>query len=110
MKYRKKPVVVDAVQITAADWNGKTFDGCPFSELPEWLVSALDAGDVRAVCPNCTDYAGWEIQTLEDGHDGRVKHIGSPGDYIIRGVAGELYPCKPDIFEATYEEAPNAED
>ena len=42
-------------------------------------------------------YHGW-IQTLEGGH------IVTPGDWIITGVAGEQYPCKPDIFAATYEE------
>lgn len=43
------------------------------------------------------------IHTLEDGADGKVIHIATEGDWIIRGVAGEFYPCKPSIFEATYE-------
>jgi len=44
------------------------------------------------------------ITTLEDGDKGaQVKHIATEGDYIIKGVQGEFYPCKPDIFLATYE-------
>lgn len=102
MKYRKKPVEIEAVQVTAADFNGADFDGCPFSEMPEWLKDAIAAGIV-AVEPSDRDYALWRVGTLEDGPDNQVKHIASPGDWIIRGIKGELYPCKPDIFEATYE-------
>ena len=47
---------------------------------------------------------GLDIPTLEDGEDRRAKHVASLGDYIIKGIQGELYPCKPDIFKATYEE------
>ena len=101
MKYRKKPVVIEAVQILASDFNGKTFDGSPFSHSPDWLIAALQAGTIVPVTPNSTDYAEWEIRTLEDGADDRAKHVASPGDWIIQGVKGELYPCKPDIFEAT---------
>jgi hypothetical protein len=43
--------------------------------------------------------------TLEDGQNGEAKHIASPGDWIIMGVHGEFYPCKPDIFAATYDPA-----
>lgn len=46
-----------------------------------------------------------EILTLEDGHDGRVAHVATSGDWIIQGVKGEFYPCKPDIFEMTYDVA-----
>lgn len=45
-----------------------------------------------------------EIPTLEDGENAQVRHIASEGDWIIRGIQGEFYPCKPEIFEATYEE------
>lgn len=102
-KFRKKPVVIEAVQVKAPDFNGKTFDGCPFSHVPEWIQEAVAKGALVPVTPNATDYAEWEVRTLEDGADGRAKHIASPGDWIIRGVKGELYPCKPDIFAATYE-------
>ena len=75
-KYRKKPVVIEAWQ--NSDEN----------EFPVWLAN-VDAGrEPGGVIL---------INTLE----GVMKAM--PGDYIIKGVQGEVYPCKPDIFEATYE-------
>jgi hypothetical protein len=71
MKYRKKPVVIEATQ---------------------WFKH----GDHPSVIEK--DSSEGYIQTLE----GIMRVI--PGDYIITGVKGEMYPCKPDIFEATYEE------
>lgn len=82
-KYRKKPVVIEAVEYTG------TFD----EKLAEWCggrIVGLGQG-----------FAKIEIDTLE----GVVT--ASPGDYIIRGVQGEFYPCKPDIFDATYERVEN---
>lgn len=75
MKFRKKPVVIDAVQFT-----GENYD------------------EIAAFCPA----VWWEggngiIPTLEGDHRAGV------GDWIIKGVKGEFYPCKPDIFEATYD-------
>ena len=102
MKYRKKPVVIEAVKVTAADFNGSSFDGSPFSESPEWLLEAIKHNKIT-IHPSDRDYAEFKIQTLEDGSKGEATHIASAGDYIIRGVKGELYPCKPDIFEMTYE-------
>lgn len=90
-KYRKKPVVIDAFQIHPND--GLTRD-LP----PSWLISALMSGGV-VMLPD----GGAEVRTLEDGADGRAKHVADVGDWIIRGVKGEMYPCKPDIFAATYE-------
>lgn len=98
--WRKRPVIVEAVQITAADWNGGTWDGCPFTAVPEWLSDAMQDGILWPDTPNHTDYAEWRIKTLE----GVVP--ATPGDWIIRGVMGELYPCRGDIFAATYEPAP----
>lgn len=96
-KFRKLPVVIDAVQITAADFNGQTWDGSPFAEVaPEWLVDAVKGGLV-AVHPGSEDYAWFAIKTLEG------TMIAGPGDWIIQGIKGEIYPCKPDIFAATYE-------
>ena len=46
---------------------------------------------------------GMTIPTLEDGDDGRAIHVASIGDYIIKGTQGELYPCKPDIFNEIYD-------
>lgn len=109
-KYRKKPVEIAAIR-----WSGGAGDAV---EIIDWVLSnggtATYDGPTAAAddcptpeyhethhyCPSCpySDAApGIYIQTLE----GRIK--ASPGDFIIRGVQGEFYPCKPDIFAATYE-------
>lgn len=78
-KYRKKPVVIEAVQFDGTNCDAvEAFIGKPI----EWKTSSPPIG--------C-------IETLEGVMKARA------GDYIIRGVQGEFYPCKPDIFEATYE-------
>jgi len=83
-RYRKRPVVIDA----------ERFDQDKKSSL---------SGEFRAVICNCTSKVGeaqeWHIHTLEGAM------IVKDGDWIIRGVKGEFYPCKPDIFDATYEPA-----
>ncbi len=88
MKFRKKPVVIEAWQIPP-DNREETREG-----PPHWLLSAMSGPDriVRAI-PG----GGVTIKTLEGDHRGDV------GDWIIQGVKGELYPCKPDIFAATYD-------
>lgn len=88
-KYRKKQVVVDAFQ-----WTG----GPDQTEDPEWIVEAIKQGTVR-FNDEGTDQVTMEIATLEG------NHIARQGDYIIKGIKGEIYPCKPDIFEQTYEPA-----
>jgi hypothetical protein len=89
MKYRKKPVVIEAIQFNGFyEINGQV----ELSERPEWLVSEFSKGILFFDKPNTLT-----IKTLEG------DHIASVGDYIIKGVNGELYPCKPDIFEKTYE-------
>lgn len=100
-KYRKKPVVIEAIQ-----WDGRnTFDVITFLEGKEPDIRhprALEAWD--DFCESARR-KGLDIKTLEDGSDNRAKHVASIGDWIIKGVKGEFYPCKPDIFEATYERA-----
>lgn len=83
-KYRKKPVVIDAHCWEPTE-NGRNKKPWPKSHLKalEFKVSAIN------LC--------LFIPTLEG------KMTALPGDWIIRGVKGEFYPCKPDIFEATYE-------
>lgn len=82
-QFRKKPVVIDAFQ-----WR----QTAPCFELPEWYFEACGAGK----CFPEQD-GTLSIQTLEGRMTAQV------GDYVIQGVKGELYPCKPDIFAATYE-------
>ena len=86
MKYRKKPVVIEAFC-----WTG----GPDQTEDPVWICDAIKCGSVRF--KTIGDDTFMFIDTLEG------THMASPGDFIIKGVKGELYPCKPDIFEATYE-------
>lgn len=62
----------EAVQVTAADYNGRTWDGSPFSKIPEWLKEAIEQGIV-SVEPSSTDYALWRVVTV----------VG-PGDQIVR--------------------------
>jgi hypothetical protein len=97
-RYRKKPVVIEAVQVAAAVYNGKTWNGSPFKcdVHPQWLEDAFTNGTI-AVHPSDQGFALLAIKAPEG------TMIAEPGDWVIRGVRGELYPCKPDIFEATYE-------
>lgn len=96
MKYRKKPVVIEARQVpTEKDADAdivKYLEDC--IDLAEWCggKSFMMGGYFE----DDDDYR-IEIPTLE----GVMK--ASPGDFIIKGVQGEFYPCKPDIFRETYE-------
>lgn len=78
MKYRKKPVVVEAVQ-----WTGNNY-----IEIDNFITVKHETNPSLRVV---------KIPTLEGVMEA------TPNDYIIKGVQGEFYPCKPDIFEATYE-------
>jgi hypothetical protein len=91
MKYKKKPVVIEAFK-----WTG----GPEQTEDPEWIVDAIRNGAV--VIPE--GLLIMEINTLEG------VMIAREGDYIIKGIQGELYPCKPDVFFKSYEAIENDED
>lgn len=110
MKFRKKPVIIEAFQWF---YNGDhPEDDCyrPFEDTGLIPIIAREGKIVRyfrtpsfvqdttcSICSQSFHAHGW-IDTLEAGH--RV----CPGDWIITGVKGERYPCKPDIFIETYEE------
>ena len=99
-KFRKKPVVVEAFQMTKeCRWDN--------SEWPVWLHEAWnrDAGE-NALWIDSDDM---KRELLVCGTLEGVCRI-DWNDWIIRGVKGEIYPCKPDIFEATYEIAKEPED
>ena len=81
MKFRKKPVVIEAV----------LYDGSKES-IANVLRLGKDSGRAIGLLPDCLT-----IKTLEGTHRADI------GDWIIKGIKGELYPCKPDIFEQTYE-------
>lgn len=95
MKYRKIPVVVDAIKWTGENQR-EMFDFLTNYEKTDDYMSAF--GEHFIIDHNAVK-GGLVIKTLEG------EHIASIGDYIIRGVAGEFYPCKPEIFEKTYERA-----
>lgn len=82
MNYRKKPVVIEAIQFV--DNAERIAEICEFADK-----------EVRVSYKHPVPYI--EIETLE----GTMRAL--PGDFIIKGVKGEFYPCKPDIFEETYE-------
>lgn len=87
-KFRKKPVVIEAYKLDNNDlWFTEE------SDCPDWILDAIGAKII------CFRDGQTTIKTLEG------DHIASDGDWIIQGVKGELYPCKPDIFAATYEPA-----
>lgn len=92
MKYRKKPVEIEAFQY---DGDLKNANGEYY--IPDWAVRAFE----NKVMYYDSDGAGAPcelfIHTLEGEH-----HV-SVGDFVIQGVNGEMYPCKPDIFKKTYE-------
>lgn len=90
MRYRRKPVVVEAVQ-----WNVER----RLDEMPDWFHAALSEGRI--------DMAGegmLYIETLEG-----VTTTAQANDWIIRGAQGEIYPCRPEIFAATYDPMEPAE-
>lgn len=91
-KFRKKPVVIEAVQWTGENIEEMINHCAPAGQGEGWQIAPI----VRA--------QPMTIHTLEGDHRADI------GDWIIRGVKGELYPCKPDIFEATYELASLAQE
>ncbi|CAB4143305.1 hypothetical protein UFOVP450_106 [uncultured Caudovirales phage] len=83
-KYRKKPVVIEALQFTRNNWE----EIQTFTQGQAHTLTIERRMDGKCTCI---------IPTLEG------EHIANEGDWIIKGVQGEYYPCKPDIFEQTYE-------
>jgi hypothetical protein len=82
MKFRKKPVVIDAIQWDGMASTANEFIGDRYGV--QWSFESSESSNII-------------IPTLEGAHLGLV------GDWIIKGIKGEFYPCKPDIFAATYE-------
>lgn len=84
MKYRKKPVVIEAIQFTQ-------------DNFPEVKAFTNGLAHNFGIPDRSTMVAECIIPTLEG------DHTATEGDYIIKGIKGEFYPCKPDIFEQSYE-------
>ena len=93
MKYRKKPVVIEAVQFKGfSKENGQV----KLSERPDWLVNEFGK--------NILFFDKRDTLTIKQaiGFTLEGEHIASINDWIIKGIKDELYPCKSDIFEKTY--------
>lgn len=89
-KFRKKPVEVEAIQFTGGGEAERY-------AVERWIYQNNGAPTANWFF-NGTEYVSFNIVTLEGTMEA------SKGDWIIKGVKGEFYPCKPDIFEQTYEE------
>jgi hypothetical protein len=113
-KFRKKPVVIDAV-----NWNGCTLgltnqpvdlsQPCGPNvhlEMPDWMPECLPPLQTEALT-RASVGVGQVSRFLDFLYIGTTEGVmaAAPGDWIIRGVKGEIYPCKPDIFAATYDPA-----
>lgn len=91
MKYRKKPVVIEAFRMG-------------IDPRPDWFTQAVTDNWIRTYTddPDQDPFTFTKTYCLIDTLEGKMK--GDYGDFIIKGVQGEIYPCKPDIFEQTYEQ------
>lgn len=95
--YRKKPVQIQALQLSWGTWN-EMCDFAPVGDVNGCRGVYVDDDGNWSDDPDVTATLGLLIPTLEG------EMLAVDGDYIIRGIQGEFYPCKPDIFEASYEE------
>jgi len=91
-KFRKKPVVIEAVR-----WTGREADLPSVLSLVNFDKLPNNGPEIKPGIGFTPPLGTLDIPTLEG------TMTAQPGDWIIRGVKGEIYPCKPDIFEATYE-------
>jgi hypothetical protein len=90
-RYRKLPVEIEAFQVTIENIEDQ-------EKWPDWFVEAIDKHpSMKGAFYLSKTGNPYEVNTLEG------KHQVSWNDYLIQGVKGELYPCKPEIFELTYE-------
>lgn len=97
MKFRKKPVVIDAVRWTGANAEDVIAFIADGHENFDHLPRSPNDPHVHQGIGHCPPEGTLDIPTLEGTMTARA------GDWIIKGVKGEFYPCKPDIFDATYE-------
>jgi hypothetical protein len=96
MKYTKKPVEIEAIQLTVSN----VFDVLTFIEGKEPRLNSNMAYEKWEQYVDLVRNEGLKLKTLESDGETQTADI---GDYIIKGVKGEFYPCKPDIFALTYD-------
>jgi len=106
MKFRKKPMVIEAVQLTWANWSAI----CDFVPKP-WFERGVYLDEVGEPLPegSISEKMGLLLNTLESGNVTGAL-LATEGDWIIKGIRGEFYPCKPDIFAQTYESVEGDDD
>lgn len=94
-KYKKKPVVIEAIQLGWDTWS----EVCEFVDKESFGGGVYLDSTTGVEMPDggTSNLMGLKIKTLEG------TMLARRGDFIIKGINGEFYPCKPDIFEATYE-------
>ena len=98
MKFRKKPIVIEAVQLRWDTWNEMCeFAGVGRLEDRKPQGCYVDEDGVALPETKGSDRIGLLIPTLEG------LMVARENDWVIKGVKGEFYPCKPDMFEQTYE-------
>jgi hypothetical protein len=90
-KYRKKPVIIEAYQLVETEYSVREAIRFAFG------LDSMSDNEMEIMFAIAHQNGGLFIETLE----GTMK--AEFGDYIIKGIKGEFYPCKPDVFEATYE-------
>jgi len=92
VKFRKKPVIIEAVKFI-------------YSVEDIAKLRKFGGNAIGQIATRTKPYQPCEVEicTLEDGDIMKVTHIATEGDWIIKGVHGEFYACKPDIFDKTYE-------
>ena len=88
-RYKTKPCEIEAFQFYV-------------DNMPDWFMDALSRNEVKIYNCNYKRYSIDEAYCLIETLEGTMR--GNGGDYIIKGLRGELYPCKPDVFEKKYEE------
>ena len=96
-KYRKKPVVIEAIQFPTECFSGSPREMAIAMMGFEEAIAEFAPDNFREWKWRGGKSHGIVIPTLEG------EHLATPGDWIIKGVHGEFYPCKPDIFEKTYD-------
>lgn len=103
-KFRKKPVEIEAVQLPQECFTGAPVAAASAMDRFEETAEIFSGGKWRNWKWRGGQKPGLVIPTLEG------DHLAEPGDWIIKGVKGEFYPCKPDIFAVTYEPAPSGDE
>src|SRR5689334_513428 len=86
----KSPQMTERVRVTSADYNGRDWDGCPFSDTPEWLQTAVTVGDITpdGAESYCADYAVWKVRGAGEAWPGDHIVLTGPRQYAIESARG----------------------